>query len=337
MLAELFTWWAQQLRDLLPRRTFGRARFADAVVLRPAGPTLSAAVRRRGVEQPLGNVEPGGAVLRRLRARRAGPVLLNLPPATLLEQQASLPLAAERDLGAVLLHEMDRLTPFRPADLFWTWRVQRRDRAGGKLLVQLLLVPKSAAAASLAALDAMGLRPAAIEVALAAGVEHLPLSPPGGARGRLAARVAAGACAVLAIALVATPVVRQERAIAGAEHAITTLRPGVAAVDALRRRLSASASGSDLFTVEHARVGSPLRALAAVTASLPDDTYLSAFSMRQRSVSLAGQSAAAVKLIGLLASDPDLRDPAFDAPVTRTSGQPGNQADLFSIRVSLAP
>ena len=340
MLTELFTWWARQMTSALPRRWLAGARFSDAVLLRPSNlggvPGLAAAVRRRGVETALGPIEPNGAVVRRLRSRRALPTLLALPATSLLQQQATLPLAAERDLGAVLGHEMDRLTPFSPADLFWTWRIQSRDRAAGRLVVRLLLVPKAAVAASLAAVQAAGLRPVSIEVATPGGVEHLPLSPPGGARSsRFGAQTAGLLCAALAVAVCAVPVVEQERAIARAEQATAELRPRVSAVEALRRRLAANTTGSDLFAVERNRVGNPLRALAAVTSALPDDTYLTAFAMRQRAVSLTGQSAAAVKLIGLLANDPDLRDPAFDAPVTRISGS--GQADLFSIRVTLAP
>jgi general secretion pathway protein L len=129
------------------------------------------------------------------------------------------------------------------------------------------------------------------------------------------------------------PVLRQERAIARAESEVASLRPRVAAVDALRQRIAANASGADLFAAELARVGNPLRALAAVTAALPDDTYLTAFSLRERKLSLVGRSAAAPRLIGALSADPTLRDPAFDAPVTRV----GDKAELFSIRAELAP
>ncbi len=335
MLAELWAWWLQQMRDVLPRRLFAGARYADAILLRPDGVGLTAALRRRGIESRLGPIVPGGgAVLRRLRGRQAPPVLLCLPPSTLLQQPASLPLAAERDLGAVLRHEMDRLTPFRAEDLFWAWRIDARDRVAGRLKLRLLLVPKRAVAASLAALSEAGLQPAALEIASGKTLEYLPLTPPGEAgRGRTGASLAGVACAVLAVAVCAVPVVRQERAIARAEDAVEASRPRIAQVDALRRRLAANTSGADLFTAESARFGSLLRALAAVTTALPDDTYLTGFTLRDRSLSLTGRSAAAVKLIGLLSADPDLRNPAFDAPVTRI----GEKSDLFSIRATLAP
>ncbi len=326
MLGDLLTWWLQQMAAVLPRGLLGGTRYQDAVVVRATAAGLSASLRRRGSETLLGPLEPGGSVLRRLRGR---PLVVALPAAALLQQSATLPLAAERDLQAVLGHEMDRLTPFAAADLYWTWRVESRDRTAGRLAVRLLLVPKLAVSASLQRLAAAGLRPSAIEVPAGPVLEHLPLEHAAGRR----SAVAAWACAALAVALVAIPIIRQERAIARLEDRVQALRPQVAAVDALRRQISASSSGANLLAAEAARVGSPLRALAAVTDALPDDTYLTAFAMRERKLSLSGRSAAAARLIGEMSANPDLRDPAFDAPVTRV----GDRSDLFSIRATLAP
>ena len=231
----------------------------------------------------------------------------------------------------MLGHEMDRLTPFTAADLYWAWRIETRDRAGGRLVLRLFLVPKLAVAAALDALAAAGLRAAAIEAPAGATVEHLPLVQAG--TRRRSSAVAGWACAALLVTLIAVPVIRQEQAIAQAEDDVEALRPQVAIVDALRRKLAANESGAILFAAEAARVGSPLRALAALTAALPDDTYLTSFSMKDRRLSLSGRSAGAAGLIAALSADPELRDPAFDAPVTRV----GERQDLFSIRATLAP
>ena len=330
MLSDFLTWWLQQMAALVPGLA-GNPRYRDAIVIRLQGADLVASVRRRGKETTLGALETGGNVIRRLRGRRSGPVVVALPEAALLQQSATLPLAAERDLQAVLGHEMDRLTPFAAADLYWAWRVESRDRAGGRLLLRLLLVPKLAVAAGLDTLAAMGLRPAALEVQAGASVEHLPLLQPGTRRRSTA--VVGWLCAALAVALVVIPVARQERAIEKAENQVAALRPQVAVVEALRRKLTANESGATLFTKEAGRVGSPLRALAALTVALPDDTYLTSFAMKERKMSLAGRSGGAASLIATLSADPDLRDPAFDAPVTRV----GDRQDLFSIRATLAP
>ena len=329
------TWWAEQLQDLLPQRLSMKVHYGDALVVRAEAGTLAVAVRRRGRETPLGLATQGNSAIRRVRARPPGPIVLALPADALLEQAVSLPLAAERDLAAVLETEMDRLTPFRAADLFWTWRLDRRDRVNKRLILRLLLIPRRALVPVLDALDAAGFHPAVLEAAGEDGRdEYLPITAHK-ARSRSfgSPRLALSVCAVSAVLAFVVPIARQERAIAQAESAVTALRPRVALVEGLRRRIGANASDSDLFEAERARVGNPLRALAAVTAALPYDTYLTAFAMRDRKLSLAGRSGAAARLIAALSANPALRDPAFDAPVTRVS----DKLDLFSIRAEMLP
>jgi general secretion pathway protein L len=66
---------------------------------------------------------------------------------------------------------------------------------------------------------------------------------------------------------------------------------------------------------------------------LPDDSYLTEFTMRERKMTLSGLSASAPKLINALSTDPRIRNPAFTAPVTRSES---NHNDVFSIRAELA-
>ena len=54
----------------------------------------------------------------------------------------TLPLAAERQPEGVLRFDMDRLTPFPAEDLFWTWVIERRDRARRMLHIGLSFIPK---------------------------------------------------------------------------------------------------------------------------------------------------------------------------------------------------
>jgi general secretion pathway protein L len=76
-----------------------------------------------------------------------------------------------------------------------------------------------------------------------------------------------------------------------------------------------------------------LRTLAAVTRILPNDTFLTDFSLRNRQMTLSGQSASARRLITGLSADPAIRNAAFAAPITRIEGA---TADLFSIKAEVA-
>ena len=311
---------------------------ADLAAQGASETVLTLSLRRNRRETPLGEFfadEAGTARMRRrladIRRRTAWPVLLRVPAQALLERTLTLPLAAERDLAGVLRYEMDRLTPFGAAEVFWSWAVERRERAHNRVLVRLSLVPKAGLLGPIAALRAAGALPVALEapprlIALRDDTERMP---------RQRTLVAASAlCGVMALGAVLVPFVRQSLALRSVEHTIAALRPSVDQSERLRRRFAAEASNGDVFGRERSKLGNPLETLAVLTAIVPDDTYLTSLSLAQRKLELSGQSASAARLIVALAADPYIRNPLFAAPVTR-DGPAG--ADLFSIRAELSP
>lgn len=331
MINEFLAWWRQQLVSLIPGR--GHPRRRDAVLAAIRSGMLDVVVRRRGKDGALGAfpaTDAGAAALAVALGARQIPVELQLPPGAMLEQMVTLPLAAERDPETVLRYEMDRLTPFAAEALYWAWAVERRDRARAQLVLRLSLVLRSQVDVTLETLRRAGLQ----LVALTDGVRVIPLDTarPGPWR-RQSAMVLGGLCAILAIAAAVVPFVQQFRTESRIEREIVSLRPAVDRAEALRRRVSQSAAGSDVLAAQRARIGDPLATLAALTDILPDDTVLTDFTMRQRVLTMAGQSAAAARLIPALAADPALRNPTFTAPVTRNETQ---KTDIFSIRAEAA-
>lgn len=346
MLAEFFAWWAGQLTDLAryglrpPGNTQAEARQPDAVLVVPVGDLMAGVTeielvqRRRGVAAPIGRYSLGGAALDGTAAWR-GPVVLSLAAQTVLMREVSLPLAAEQGLRTAIRCEMDRLTPFRPDDVFWDCRKLRRDRARGVLLVDLAVVPKVTVAPLLAALRRAGMAPVALEGRLPDGrLRRIPLAeadPERAARGRRLVWLAGAACAALALAALATPLLRQSLALQESEDQIAALRPRMAMVDALRRRLAGDA-GMGAPAAARAHAGDTLQALAMLTDLLPDDSFLSMLSMQHGRLRLEGESAAATRLIGALSAEPHIRNPGFAAPVLRSD----SGTDVFAIEAEFA-
>lgn len=341
MLNDFLLWWARELRAAIPARLLPSGAALDARGLAmalhlpaDAPPAVDVTVRRKGRDGTLGSFMLDDAGVPALRAAVAGQgsaVVLRLPPGVLLEQSVALPLAAERDPERVLQYEMDRVTPFAAGDLFWTWSVERRDRANGRLHVRLALVPRVRLAAVLDALRGVGLRPTAFETVNPP--RRIALERPRTASRRGLA-LAAAACAVLAVAAAAVPFGVQSVRGARIERRIVALRPQVDQAEALRRRILASAAGQDVFADQRAHSGDALSMLALLTDVLPDDTYLNELTMRARVVTLSGLSAGAARLIAALAAEPGIRNPAFAAPVTRGEG---TRNEGFSIRAEVAP
>jgi general secretion pathway protein L len=347
MVRLFLEWWSRQLWELLPaswRRSRPAHETGDAVMLvmnesRPGHkPGLDVSRRRRRRTVQLGRFALDDAGLAALRASlgaaRRGAIRLIVPSRLLLEQQVTLPLAAERGLETALRWEMDRLTPFAAEQVFWSWHIEQRDRTRSRLQLRLRLVPKAAVGAVLEALAASGVAPTLLASAADPAVS-VPLTGPRPAqRGSRALGVAAMLFAVALAAVVVTPFVRQEFESRRLDARIDKLRPDVDLAEAMRRRLTDRAASAGVMATEAARVGDTLRILAAVTDVLPDDTSLISLSLRDRTLIMTGQSAAAAKLIPALAAHPAFRDPVFAAPVTRNEV---TGAEAFTIRTELRP
>jgi general secretion pathway protein L len=341
MLHDILLWWVRQMRSLLPQRLLSDDAMADALVVVPESlndlPRIRLIQRRRRREVLLGRFRLDEAGQRAAKAairQKPRRVVLQPDAAQVLERKVVLPLAAERDLTRVLSYEMDRLTPFAAAQVFWSAAVERRDRAASRLELSLTLVPKSVLQPVLAALDRIGLAPSAIAAVNEAGEHRVIDTQAPTLQRRVMLPAAAGLLAVLALVAVITPFVTQSIARDAADGRIAALQPRIAEVEALRRHIAAGSAGSDAIAAEQARLGDALQVLAAVTDLLPDDTVLGDLSLRDGKLEISGQSQAAAQLIPALATDPTVHNPSFAAPVTRTAD---GKADTFVIRAELSP
>jgi general secretion pathway protein L len=347
MLSELLGWWMKQMRELAPPAIRGRADGPrDACVISAEGHleaaplAIALTTRRAGMESVLGRfvldatgIDEARSILRKLDRRQA--VAVRVPGDVLLERTIVLPFAVEADLANVLRYEMDSITPFAVEEVFWTWSVARRDREQRRLHVRLCFVPKSALPSLSAALEALGAVPSWLETATPEGASRvIPLGPMAASEQRRQRhlRLGFGAAAVLTAAVIVLPFIRQTVAQAGIEDRIAALEPSVRLAERLRARITRDTSGAALIAAEYGRVGGPLGVLSAVTAALPDDTFLTDLSIREGKLEVTGESKAAARLIAALAASPTLRDPAFVASVTRAE----NGSDAFSIRAGIA-
>jgi general secretion pathway protein L len=341
MLIEAWSWWVDRMTELMPERLMRRkAAWSNAIIIAAgASPNSPATIflRRNRQETCAGMLGADGAGSGLDALPRRDIVMLRPPKGALLERLVELPLAAEGDLHRVIGYEMNRLTPFEPDDVFWTWALMRHDRARGRLQIRLSLVLRAGLLPLLTGLREAGRPAAAVEATAVEGPARLiPLQQDVDRliRRRHLTRLLAGTCGVLAAAAVVLPFVVQSLALSAAADHIAAAQPQVAQVQALRKRIAGASAGQDAIAGESRRLGDTLEVLAAVTRLLPDDTFLNDLSLRQRHLTITGQSAAAPKLIAGLASDPLFQNPAFAAPVTRNTAA---GRDVFSINTGIGP
>ncbi len=93
------------------------------------------------------------------------PRFLLLNPSQVLRKELLLPAAAESNLQQVLAFEMDRQTPFRAADVYYTWKLLASDKESGQIHVELYVVPRKPADLSLDILAVRGLAASGADVA----------------------------------------------------------------------------------------------------------------------------------------------------------------------------
>lgn len=337
------SWWLGQLGSLLPVALTGSSgSLSDAVILERDQHTLNLLVRRHGQVQRLAQCA-GESSVRELekafRARSGLPrdLVIRLPSVQLLRKALVLPAAARRNLAEILGFEIDRETPFRRDEVHWTYVVRGQDTRAGMLDVELILLPRSYVDPLVETLRGSALEPAGVEVDAGSGIATLiPL----GSRKRgqwldpqRSLMPLATAAAVLAFVSLITPFAIQQWQLAEVESRISELDPLAKEAASFRQDAGQTAATVDFLTKERSKTGSALTALAAATKSLPDDSYLSALSMRAGRLTLNGRSPSAAQLIGVLAQSPEFREPSFEAPVTRDAD---NDLEAFTISVALA-
>lgn len=324
MLHEVFTWWLARMGELVPTLTAGSGRAARIRIEASSDGTPQAWLEKSRSREAL---SLGAAA----RLPSSIPVILAVPKGAVLEKAHVLPTASRADTEAMLRHEIPRLTPFDIGHVFWDWRSVPKPNDRTKSLITFTLVPKVTIARMLDTLEHADIRPTMLEVA---PNRTFWMECAAGAQSRRRSRPLLWINAVLAVVAVALPFLLQEYALYRVGQATDDLRPAVARVEAIRHRLETADAGKDLLMRETGQTGDLPAVLARLTTLLPDDTYLTDFSLRQHQLILTGRSASASNLIPLIAANPSFRNVAFDSPVTRMVG---TGVDLFSIRAEVAP
>ena len=230
----------------------------------------------------------------------AGPLLLALDQAHWLEVEFDLPSMAHGALKNAIEIEMDRLTPFRPDEVDWTFSAKRT--ADGRR-VRVLLAPKRFRAACGRAVEGLALRREG-EI-----VGYIPIAQ---APTRNLSPILAS-CALL-VALVAAIAPNLQ------------LAQAIIAADAPAAPVTQSSGRPDHpdFTPQ------PARALAVVTELLSDDAYLEEMQIERDRVRMSGKARDVSALLARLTASPDVIDPKVAGNITRD-----RQTGVNSFEISL--
>jgi general secretion pathway protein L len=338
--AVVFGWWVEQLAGLLPASWLNIfAKSSDAAILELEDENFVLWIRRNG-----GSVRTSQGAIGDLKAALAHVahlphlLLLRVSPKQALCKTLSLPGAARRELKNLLGFEIDRETPFEQAEVYWSYLAGPLDKGRGKLDVDLVVVPHPVADAAVAAARDAGFDPAALEVDVATDrsvliwvaaqqpVQQILLY-------RKFKPAVSVTCAVLA-AFVIVSFAGLQLNLFLANRAIADLQERSHEASLLRQAANRRTASIAFLSKAQGTNENALGILAAATHTLPDDTYLTSFSVHDGHVTITGYSDSAANLIGLLAKAPAFREPVFDSPVTESQD---SDQEKFSISMALAP
>ena len=335
-------WWLGELRALVPAALWRR--------LVPTRPILVLEFGRDGVALghsaggstlPRGRVAPDeldGPAPPQLAAALAGlrpdRVELRLPAAQALHQRLVLPLASPRRLASLLRFELDRQTPFTPEQVYLAARLVERDRAGNRMIAELMLVKRDVADRALGYARRWGLTPDRLGIQGNEGWALDFQAKPAPDRARVRRQRLSAALAVatagLVLALWFVHAASRETYADALSAELTRSRIAAEAAKALQKEVDAR-EAAIAFLAQRRQAASAGRLLEELATTLPDDSWVTEFELTGKALRLHGLSTAAAALPGKLGQSALLDKVQFTAATVPA----GTGAERFDLSAEL--
>ncbi|MCR4297876.1 MAG: PilN domain-containing protein [Gallionella sp.] len=349
-LGDFLDWWFGELsataRQMLPGASKPAMERWALVKINGSLVTFSRVVHGKAAEQgrlDMASLDANGqkqafqSELNKIIPLKDG-IALCLPEERVLCKKLSLPPAAEENLRQVIAFEMDRHTPFNAGQVYFDYRLARRDK---QLEISLAVAPRDAVDEPLRQLAAWGAQASAVLVAGDATDDTQWNLLPDGLRQkrkdtrlpRLNAALASGVAVLLCIAL-ALPIWQKRETVLALQPLLNNAHEQAEAAENLRRQLEAMMAEYD-YLLDKKRESPPVVAvLEDVTRLLPDDTWVQQFNLNGKEMQIHGETASSSKLAGLFEQAKTLHDASFRAPLTK--GQ-GANSERFQLAAETRP
>jgi len=333
--------WRDALLSCLPgglRRLFTHRK--RCLIIVPQGATARLLESQNGESVAVGKLDPQApGSLQALIAGARGAkqrMVVRLAKDQVLTREVSFPIQVRDNLAQVLAYEMDRLSPFQAAQVYFDFRALEDPRRRGKLRVELALCPRTQVGDWLRRLRDMG--GAVDEVTWEGAWPRANLLPAGerpqrGSRFLSINTLLLVLVLLLATAALATPIwqkqqIRDQRAAQVAE-----LQARAEKVNEVRAALERARRGSTEVLqrkLEHPRM---IDLLLELTDRLPDNTWVQNLDFRNGEIQIRGESTQATALLNLLDQAPGITEVAFRSPVVQ-AGNSGRERFHIALKYS---
>jgi general secretion pathway protein L len=326
--AQLLQHWRNVLLHCLPGRLrrWLAARYPRLVV-QPSGDDALLLQQIGDERESIGGLDlrTGGSLASALSRPPRFPwreTWLELPAEQVLLRRTTLPVQVKDNLLQVLGYEIDRLTPFTPAEVYYDARVVGTLARGSKLDVELAACRRNAVAdwlerlregrTPISRLTWEGAWPAA---------NLLPREQRArpGRFGSLLTRLLAGLVLLLLAAALISPLWQAQQANAALETELRSMRAAALEVEEVREALERARLGSVEVLNRKREQPRMTDLLRELTDLLPDGTWVQTLNVRDGEVDIRGESNQATALIGMLERGPGIDAVRFRSPVMQVA------------------
>ena len=343
---EFWLWWVRELAEMLPERLRTPFRKDQKKLFLELLDGHCRLLSIRGNQSSVLNEFSTGedsdsdaVAQRRALAGMTDEVVLRLPEHYLLRKTIALPLATQNKLADVLGFEMDRNTPFKAEEVYFTYRILSRDKAQQKVQVEVVIVTRAVLDELLQKLRYHGIPPTHVipadtdlKASRSSDADLLSCGkPPAGKVPHFIHQKLWFIAAMLVVLIGGAFYQRHQQQIA-LQEALVEPRAEAEQAKELRDQLTRLQQGRQLLVSLKQQETPRLIVLDELTALLPDSTWLTRMSIEGEQLTLQGESENASALIATLEAAALFSNVSFASPVTLN---PRSQKERFTISAEL--
>lgn len=346
---QFFRWWRRELSFLVPEKIrLWIVEERGFIIVRPQGQQLLLSYAYEDHEDPLatvdrGSKDPGLAGLYEADARLPkARVILRLTAQDAIQKELSLPAAAKENLQQVVAYELDRLTPFKAEQVYFTVQVLPGSNEPGQLRVMLILTSKALLDGLYEDLKTQGLTPVFVDFdgspndleRIDDGYNLLPeyrrQKTPKLPQIINAALITL--CVLLFAVVIALPVWFEYQTVNALEIKAATLEKEAKKVKALQADIDAVIDETRQLIAEKSATPEVLVMLNTLSELINNDTWLAYLQYQEGHLQIQGESPAASGLIAVLEAADLFTNARFASPVTQDSQ---SKLERFQITVDV--
>lgn len=347
-LSEFWQWWTAELIGLIPaaiRSPFEipsrmlLVRLSDNhCTLTTSTPQGENVLTEFSLDSHTSAEETGE---RRSLSGFAEQTVLLLPTELILYKTITLPAATASRLENVLAFEMDRNTPFKAEEVYFTFRIASRDLKQHKIQVELTIVTRKILDDLTQKIASLGVQisrvvPGNLNQSEVGNPEHnlLPQTDSADKRSGAQTRRLLGLWGLVLVILFIAFIALYQRYQHAEQLSRDIQAPRTEALQAKNIRDELEQLKASRAFLINSKIAAPsmLVLLKTLTEVIPDNTWLVRLTINEGQVTFQGESSDASSLISLIEETQAFNNVQFSSPVTIN---PRTQKERFAITASL--